>query len=36
MIDGANQITKKLNGKVKFENIDEFKIFFNNDDIDTF
>lgn len=36
MIEGANKITRKLNGEVKFENIDEFKEFFMDEKIDIF
>ena len=36
MIKGANEITKKLNGTVKFENIDEFTEFFMEEKIDIF
>lgn len=36
MIEGANKITRKLNGEVKFENIDEFKTFFMDEKIDIF
>ena len=34
MIDGANQITKKLGGIVKYGNIDEFKGLLKSKQID--
>ena len=32
----ANQITRKLGGNVKYENMDEFKEFLDSDEIDVF
>ena len=34
VIAGANEITRKLNGDVKFDTVDEFKAFLDNDEDD--
>ena len=36
VIAGANKITEKLGGKVKYNNVEEFKNFLKDDSIDTF
>lgn len=36
VIQGANQITQKLGGQVKYENVDEFKSFLLDDGTDSF
>lgn len=34
IIKGANKITRKLGGKVHYDNIDEFKVFLSDDSVD--
>jgi len=34
IIAGANQITRKLGGKVYYENMDEFRTFLRSDIVD--
>ena len=36
VIMSANQITRKLGGSVKYENMDEFKEFLDSDEVDVF
>lgn len=36
VIAGANQITRKLGGSVKYENTNEFRAFLRSDEVDTF
>lgn len=36
MISGANQITRKLGGQVKYETVSQFKSFLDSDEVDSF